>query len=213
MPDHPHSSDRQPAGDVAAGRLAVWLDGMRRAIAGHDDADVPCGSCVGCCSSSQFVLIGPDEDDALAHIPPELLFPAPRKPTYVLMGYDEQGRCPMLGEHGCSIYAHRPRTCRTYDCRVLAAAGVADRVDDKPLIVAQAMRWRFELGSANDRVLQHAVVAAASYLERRRAELPGDVAPLTTTHVAVAAVMVHDLFLQHGDEPSPEQVTARLRTR
>ena len=33
---------------------------------------------------------------------------------------------------GCSIYDHRPRTCRTFDCRVFAAAGVA--VDaDKPL--------------------------------------------------------------------------------
>ena len=58
---------------------------------------MPCGTCTACCTSSQFVHIGPDEVDTLAHIPAELLFPAPRMPKgHVLLGYDERGHCPML---------------------------------------------------------------------------------------------------------------------
>ena len=30
------------------------------------------------------------------------------------MGYDERGHCPMLVDGDCSIYDHRPRTCRMY---------------------------------------------------------------------------------------------------
>ena len=33
----------------------------------------------------------------------------------------------MLAEDGCSIYAHRPRACRTYDCRVFPAERGAHR--------------------------------------------------------------------------------------
>ena len=37
------------------------------------------------------------------------------------------GHCPMLVDGRCSIYEHRPRTCRTYDCRVFPAAGLERR--------------------------------------------------------------------------------------
>ena len=89
-------------------------------------SDVPCDGRVVCCSSSQFVHVGPDENDAREHIPAELLFAAPGMPE----GYEppwattSKGRCPMLVEHGCSIYEHRPKTCRTYDCRVFPATGL-----------------------------------------------------------------------------------------
>ena len=96
-----------------AGPFAAWLAGMQASLRGEQDSDVPCGGCTACCRSSQFIHIGPEETDALAHIPAALLFPAPQRPAgHVLMGYDSQGRCPMLTEAGCSIYEHRPRTCR-----------------------------------------------------------------------------------------------------
>lgn len=60
---------------------------MQAALRGEGEADVPCGSCTACCTASQFVHIEPDEADALAHIPRQLLFPAPRLPRgHVLMG-------------------------------------------------------------------------------------------------------------------------------
>src|SRR6185295_19764588 len=112
-------------GDLPAGDFSVWIDEMQGAIRRERSSDVPCNGCTACCTSSQFIHIGPDETDTLSRIPTGLLFPAPRMPQgHVLLGYDEQGHCPMLIDDTCSIYEHRPRTCRTYDCRVLAAAGV-----------------------------------------------------------------------------------------
>ncbi len=74
-----------PAGDFSA-----WLADVQSAIHHERGADVPCGDCTGCCTSSQFVHIGPEEADTLAHIPAELLFPAPRLPSgHVVLGYDD----------------------------------------------------------------------------------------------------------------------------
>jgi Fe-S-cluster containining protein len=148
--------------DLPAGDFSSWLDGMQRALRGERDADVPCDGCTACCTSSQFVHIGPDETDTLAHIPPELLFPAPRMSRgHVVLGYDERGHCPMLVDNRCSIYEHRPRTCRTYDCRIFAATGV--EVDEhKPDIAGRVRRWRFSFPTDADRACRDAVRAAVS---------------------------------------------------
>jgi Fe-S-cluster containining protein len=130
--------------DLDAGDFSTWLTEMHATLRGERDADVPCDGCTACCTSSQFVHVEPDESDALAHIPAELLFPAPGLPRgHVLMGYDERGHCPMFVDGACSIYEHRPRTCRAYDCRVFAATGV--ELDDpaKADIAERIARWRF----------------------------------------------------------------------
>ena len=132
---------------VAAGRFSGWLDDLDAAL--HDDAAardmvVPCGACIACCTSAQFVHIAPDEADTLAHVPAALCFPAPGLPPgHVVLGYDERGQCPMLVDGACSIYEHRPRTCRTYDCRVFAVTGVEP--ENQPAISARVKRWRFEV--------------------------------------------------------------------
>lgn len=147
---------------LAAGDFSAWLTDMQGALRGEDGAaDVPCGACAACCTSSQFVHIEPDESDTLAHIPAELLFPAPRLPSgHLVLGYDDRGHCPMLVENRCSIYEHRPRTCRTYDCRLFAATGLA--ITDKPAIAAQVARWRFSFPTPADRDRFDAVRAAGS---------------------------------------------------
>lgn len=147
-----------------AGPFARWARETAVTIRDGATADVPCGTCTACCTSSQFVHVAPDETDALAHLPRALLFPAPGMPKgHVLLPYDERGHCPMLVDGACTIYDHRPRTCRTYDCRVFPATGVAPP-DDKPAIVAQAARWRFTVAGDDDRALQAAVRAAAEAL-------------------------------------------------
>jgi Fe-S-cluster containining protein len=197
--------------ELPAGDFASWLIEVIEAIDGDGTTDVPCGTCVACCSSSQFVHIGPDERDALAHIPKSLLFPAPRMPRgHVLMGYDEHGRCPMLRAEGCSIYEHRPRTCRTYDCRVFPAAGVLPDEADKGLIATQAARWKFEFDGSETEVAAAAVRAATMFLRDHGTEL-GEAAPHTTTQLAVASVRAHDLFI--GGEPTAEAVKVRLTRR
>ncbi len=151
--------DASDEGELGAGDFSEWMVAFEAALLGERSSDVPCDGCTACCTSSQFVLIGPDEVDTIAHIPAALLFPAPRLPRgHVLLGYDERGHCPMLVDDRCTIYEHRPRTCRTYDCRVFPAAGV--EVEDKPRIAARAGRWRFGFPTDGDRA-QHDAVRAA----------------------------------------------------
>lgn len=194
------------AGDLPAGDFSSWLAGMQRALVGQTDSDVPCDTCTACCTSAQFVHIAPDETDALAHIPTELLFPAPRLPRgHVLMGYDQQGRCPMLTDQGCSIYAHRPRTCRTYDCRVLPAAGLELDEGEQALIAERTRRWRFSHPLPVDRVLHDAVRVAARTLGDQRGHLPAGSVPMNATALAVLAVEMHEMFLE--DDPQTGEAT------
>jgi hypothetical protein len=183
---------------------------MRSALAGERDAEVPCGSCTACCRSSQFVHIAPDETETLARIPRQLLFPAPRRPRgHMVLGYDERGHCPMLLDGKCSIYEHRPRACRTYDCRVFAAAGVDVAVDDKALIAERARRWRFRTAGNDDNLRLAAIRAAATFLQRHVRELPGEVVPGNATELAVRAVEIHRLFVG-CDDPGVEAVASAL---
>jgi Fe-S-cluster containining protein len=175
--------------DLDAGDFSTWLDAMGRALRGECSADVRCDGCTACCRSSQFVHIGPDERDTLAHIPAELLFPAPRLPPGpMVLGYDECGHCPMLVGSGCSIYEHRPRTCRTYDCRVFAAAGLELDEPEKRELNERARRWRFRHPTPRDREQHDAVRAVAVTLGRHPGRLPEGVTPENTTQVAVLAV-------------------------
>lgn len=167
---------------VSAGAFGDWLAGFVHTLDGNADAVVACGTCDACCRSSQFIHIGPQETDALAHIPAALRFAAPGMPGHQVMGFDASGRCPMLGDSGCTIYAHRPRTCRTYDCRVFAAAGI-DPAAERPLIAVRAVRWRFDLDDRS-RALRDAVVAEAEALHAEHGRSLTEVAVVAVRRVA-----------------------------
>jgi uncharacterized protein len=208
--------------NLAAGDFSAWLDEMLRAVRGERESAVPCGTCTACCTSSQFIHIEPDETDTLAQIPNELLFPAPRLPRgHVLLGYDQRGHCPMLIENQCSIYDDRPRTCRTYDCRVFPAAGLEPDEDAKVEITEQVRRWRFSYSDDAGRKLHDSVRAAATYLRNNADSLPEGSAPTSATQLAAAAVEVHDVFLIHDEttgeasvaDPGPDAVRIALTRR
>jgi uncharacterized protein len=206
---------------LEAGDFSAWLTEMQGAIRGERASVVPCGGCTACCTSSQFVHIGPDETDTLSQIPAGLLFPAPRRPPgNVVLGYDERGHCPMLIDNQCSIYEHRPRTCRTYDCRVFPASGV-DADDDKVLIAEQARRWQFEFPGQADRDQHDAVRAAATFLHDHGGLLPDRAGPTNSTQRAVLAIEIHDVFLRRDEatgqptviDPDPDVVRAEVERR
>jgi uncharacterized protein len=200
--------------DLAAGDFSSWVVGMQAAIRGEQESDVPCNGCTACCTSSQFVHIAPDETDTLARIPAELLFPAPRSPRgHVVLGYDERGHCPMLIDDRCSIYEHRPRTCRTYDCRIFPATGLDVDDEAKAAIARQVRRWQFSFASDADRNEYDAVQAAASFLRDNAGALPAGTVPSSTTQLAVLAVEVSDLFLRSDVEPDPQAVGVELKRR
>jgi Fe-S-cluster containining protein len=152
-----------------AGDFAMWRARLLQGLAdGTGSPDVPCGTCTACCTSGLFVHIEPDETETLARIPKALRFPAPgRPPGHVVLGYDEWGHCPMFKDGACSIYEHRPRTCRNFDCRVLAAAGLEP--EDEPRIAERVRLWRFSYATDDDRRAHDDV--------RRRAAAPATESP------------------------------------
>jgi Fe-S-cluster containining protein len=197
MSDGNQGEDR----DLAAGEFSAWMVEIQAAIRGDGGTTVPCGGCTACCTSSHFVHIGPEETDTLAHIPRELLFPAPRLPAgHVVLGYDERGHCPMLIDNQCSIYQHRPRTCRTYDCRVFPATGVEIADHDKVLIARQARRWRFGFPTQADRDLYDAVRAAATALGAQSEVESSGAGQPSATQRAVLAIQTHQAFLPPAKE-------------
>lgn len=209
--------------DLPAGPFAPWLLELVRAQEEGVGIQVPCGECTACCTSSQFIHIAPSEEEALARIPGALLFPAPGLPKgHVVLGYDEHGHCPMFADGRCSIYEHRPRTCRTYDCRALAAAGGELDEADKALLSERTRRWRFDVSTPLDQALQSAVRAAAAFLREHAAGWPEGLVPRNPTQLAFLAIQVHDVFLERAGglrevrlvEPPAEVVRAAvLRAR
>jgi Fe-S-cluster containining protein len=192
---------------LPAGDFSKWIIEIQGAIRGDRGSEVPCGSCTACCRSSQFIHIGPEELDTLAHVPQELLFPAPRRPSgHVLMGYDERGHCPMLINDKCSIYEHRPKTCRTYDCRIFPAAGVEIREDEKRAIAERVRLWKFNSPNRSAEIQQEAVRAAAKYLEENLRLLPEAISPRTSTQLALLAIRIHGLFLHRDGETGQTSV-------
>lgn len=178
---------------------------MRRALAGGAGMEVACGDCAGCCTSSYYIKVRPHETGALAAIPPEFLTDAPGPAPARLMGYRENGHCPMYSGSGCSIYRDRPETCRTYDCRVFTAAGMPAGGADKSVINERVARWRFDFPTADDRREQRAVQAAASFLRQHPVRFPGGHIPSRASEIAVLAVKTYEVFL---DEPRDHRAIA-----
>ncbi len=188
--------DRSEPAALSAGAFGSWLRELARSRSGGAGMAVPCGDCNACCRSSYFIHVEPDERETLARIPRELLFPAPGLPQgHMVLGYDERGHCPMLREGRCTIYEHRPRTCRRFDCRIFAASGVAAGGGGESPVDRQVRRWRFQYSAAGDEERHAAVVAAAGFLREHAGQLPGNLQAARPAVLALLAIEVHELFL------------------
>ena len=186
----------ETADGVAAGPFGEWLRQTRAALHGDAGSDVPCGDCVGCCVSSYFIPIRPGDREALARIPEKLLVTAAGAPPgHRMMGYREDGTCHMLNERQCSIYRERPQTCRDYDCRIFAAAGIDAGNADKHVINTRVRAWRFTYPTEADRQAHDAVLSAASFIQTKKASFPGGRAPTAPTGIAVLAIKAYSVFL------------------
>ena len=189
---------------LPAGDFSTWLRAMRAALAGTSGMDVACGDCRGCCTSSYYIKVRAQETDALGHIPAGHLFDAPNEPGTLLMGFDTAGHCPMFVGGDCSIYPHRPQTCRTYDCRIFTAAGMTAG-ENRPAINRRIARWRFEYADDAGLAEHRAVTAAANFLRQHPVRFPSGKIPSLPGDIAVLALKAYAVFL--GDV-SDDRATA-----
>ena len=203
---------RKHLGTLPAGAFARWLEQYLSAQAQAEPAgDVPCGDCNACCKASYFIAIAEEERETIERIPRVHLTVSTR--SHERQWALEQscgGSCPMLVDEACSIYEHRPRTCRRFDCRVFAAAAIAPGSGPRAAVNQQVWRWRFDYPSPADALRQTALLDAAAFLQRRADLIDPELAPADTSELAKAAVFVHELFLQANTQPHDDQQIASM---
>lgn len=186
---------------VAAGPFGRWLMQARAALRGTGGMDVPCGECVGCCTSSYSILLRP-HDAALDVVPVKFLSSVPGLAyPHAKMNPLQNGHCPMFQQGKCSIYAQRPQTCLDYDCRVFAAAGIQTG-NNRPVINQRIRQWRFTYESEADRQAHAAVQSAAAFINEHGSEFPAAWLPNNPSGLAVLAVKVYELFLDANQQTS-----------
>lgn len=195
--------------NVDAGDFGAWLDGILASFKTGAAMNVPCGECRGCCSAGRFVHVLPDDDQSV--IPKKFLSPTPGMPAgYAVIGYLESGSCPMLQSGKCSVYASRPSTCRTYDCRVLAAAGISAAGKWSGRINERVRAWQFTFSSAEAQQRYKAIRKAAAFIQAHGAAFPGGRVPVDPSSIAVLAIKVHSVFLSAEADSSPHSIAQAI---
>ena len=187
------------ADTVAAGDFAAWLAQIVASFHGGAGSEVPCGDCRGCCTSSYFIHVRPTDRKTLAVVPKALLNPAPGMPRgHQLIGFSADGSCPLLLRGNCTIYSQRAQTCRDYDCRVFAAAGIDAGGSERTAINQRVRAWRFSYAQEQDVQIHRAIKAAAAFITKNRTAFPGGLAPVAPSDIAILAIKVHHVFLAAG---------------
>lgn len=126
------------------------------------------------------------------------------------MGYRADGLCPMLTDGNCAIYPSRPSTCRSFDCRVLAAAGMQIGGQWNERINARAQAWRFSFSSAESPQRLKAIRSAAHFIAHHAAAFPGGRAPSEPVTIAVLALKVHTVFLDAESHATPAEIATAV---
>jgi uncharacterized protein len=199
-----HCTDHFAAGDFAA-----WLAQIVASFRGGTGSEVPCGDCSGCCASSYFIHVRPTDRKTLAVVPKALLNPAPGMPRgHKLIGFSADGSCPLLLRGNCSIYGQRAQTCRDYDCRVFAAAGIDAGGPERAAVNQRVRAWRFSYAKDQDVQIHRAIKSAAAFILNRRAAFPGGRAPVAPGDIAALAIKVHHIFLISGQKDKTPAATA-----
>jgi uncharacterized protein len=194
---------------VAAGPFGDWLESMRAVLRGERDAEVPCGDCVGCCVSSYPILLRDSDQVARAIVPEQFLIASPERPGQLFMGYRDDGSCPMFVGGQCSIYADRPQTCRDYDCRIYAAAGMRP-AGERSLIAQRVAAWAFTYSNEQERAASEGVLRAAQFIRAHASKFPPGMRAGSPTAAAVLAVKSYGVFLQERDGSTDEAAADRL---
>ncbi len=196
VPDHGNGTDSSRPARLPAGNFSEWLRDTEALLRSRKvGVNVPCGSCRGCCRSSMFIHVKPEEKETLRRIPRALLFPAPGLPKgHVLMGYGDSGQCPMFMDGKCSIYEHRPQTCRDYDCRIFAATGMPVDEHIQSEIARRVSEWVFSYDTEEDRAEHTTLQRATTFLRTNRDLFPEGSLPSQPGPLAAIAVNIYRLF-------------------
>jgi len=201
-------ANTEAAFPINAGNFGTWLTKARAALRGDGGMDVPCGDCVGCCTSGYSIFLRP-QDKAIDIVPAKFLSSVKGLAyPHAKMNPLANGHCPMFSEGKCSIYASRPQTCLDYDCRVFAAAGID--AGERPVINKRVKEWRFDYATEDELRAHSAVQQAAQFIANYAERFPDSWKTSTSSAVAVLAVKVYELFLIDNQHIDTETMVNRI---
>jgi len=179
---------------IDAGSFSAWLVQAHEALRTNKGMDVPCGDCVGCCTSSYSILLRP-HDAALDSVPAQYLSTVSGLSyPHAKMDPLPNGHCPMFKEGKCSIYSVRPQTCLDYDCRIFAAAGM-DAGAIRPVINQRILQWQFSYESDAELKMHLAVKAASGFISAHTKAFPSHWNITSPSSIAVLSIKVYTLFM------------------
>jgi hypothetical protein len=178
-----------------AGDFGTWIS-ARLNPETASNAVVACGECTACCTTFEGITIHHDETETLAAISSFHL----RRDTRFANGAqiliaNPDRTCPMLVRGSCSIYPVRPRACRAFDCRSLAAADLIDTEGPGAQLGARANQWEFTYDEASKR-RQLAVLDAVEFIHRHSVAFRSRGFTYEPTVTATQAIQIHELFLE-----------------
>lgn len=196
---------------IDAGDFDHWLRATLTSFRTGKGVRVPCGDCRGCCSAGRFVHVLPSDVRTREAVPARLLVRAPGMPKgHALLGYTDGGLCPMLDDGNCAIYSARPSTCRAFDCRVLAAAGLQMEGEWGERIDSRVRAWRFAYATPLARRRHLAIRRTVAFLRTHAALFPDGRVPTQPMTLAALAIRVHHVLLEARRGAKPEEIARRM---
>jgi len=189
-----NEQELHPSTGIDAGSFGTWLAEAREALRTNKGMKVPCGDCVGCCTSGYSIFLRP-HDPALDIVPTKLLCSVEGLAyPHAKMNPLPNGHCPMFENGKCSIYTSRPQTCLDYDCRVFAAAGI-DAGATRLVINQRIRQWQFSYESEEELNAHHAIRSAAAFIIKHAHRFPENWNTTASSAVAVLAIKAQQLFI------------------
>ncbi len=197
-----------------AGDFKSWLFQVRNSFINNSGIEVSCGKCNGCCTSSQFININPMETKTLSYIPNKLLYTSPLFPKgNMVLGYDENGNCPMIVDGKCSIYENRPLACRKYDCRIFTASGLVPDSNLSSQIQRRVKLWRFSFVRPKDKLLHKAVKKTVKFILENVSCFPNGIIPNDSSQLAIIALKTYEVFLNYTELHKEKSINQSIANR
>ena len=103
---------------------------------------VPCNGCRMCCYHPRIEV---EPQDDVRHLDIET-----HEDGGQTLRRREDGSCVHLGPEGCTVYAHRPRGCQTYDCRLFSLLSIVETAVPVP-------HWTFSARTREEKAVLFAL--------------------------------------------------------
>jgi hypothetical protein len=165
-------------------------------------SDVACNGCTSCCYYHE-VDFDPSRERAedLKH-----LDTVEAENGRVRLRKRADGACIHLGDTGCTVYEHRPRPCRFYDCRGMALVSVVESFDGG----RRSPFWIFESHNQKGEMLKQGFQFLGMAHQFGAQKSGKGATAVDTFHFAMKNIDHYCAFAERLSKASPDERTKLL---